>query len=232
MSHFNPQPPARNQSLSPQIGGNEKAWCLWGTSVDVARNVALPIGTFVDSTARVITHESPEYRSLALQVTGEDYQPNPNDVVTPIAFVNVRVGVGGESFERLVQVGPPGIVLAVPAGVVYADVVRFNNTNRTKIHGRISNGLRSVGSLCEWYTVPAGSAVLVPFQPFASSFKATNFTGATIAGEVVTSWYTFNLAGPASFQGPFPQVSRGIELAETGGVTDAQVLIEWQIEGA
>lgn len=229
MSRFMPQTPAPGQSLSPQIGGSVKAWCLWGTSLDVQHNASQPVGTIVTTNARVLTHESPEFRSLALQLTGDVFGPDDS---TPRAWVDVRVGVGGEVFSRTVEVGPPGVVLAVPAGVVYAEVVRYNNTLNTKIHGRISSGVRSVGALTEWYSVPAGSQVFVPFQPFASSFRAQNFTAAVIAGEVVTPWYTFALAGPASFQGPFPQGSLGINLAETGGVADAEVVIEWQIEGA
>ena len=227
-----PQPNAPGQQRSPTLSdSSEKAWCLWGTRVQFQRTPDPP-GTFVNGKVRVVNHESPEYRALALQVLGDDLNPAPAGPNVPIAEVLVSVGVGGETFDRIIQVGPVGLALAIPAGRVYCDVQRHNNAVNGAIKGRISQGLAIPGGVVEYYQVPANGTIVVPAQPFSVNVSVQQFiAGASVTGDIITPWYTFTIAGAGFFGGQWPQQSRSIEFTETNGVA-AELLINWQVVSA
>ena len=226
MSRFLPQP---DPSRSPQLGGDAPAWCLWGTSIEVSQDLSQAPGALVRANGRVVNHQSPEYRVLVVQLVGADFPAAPDPIV-PLASVKITTGVSGATFERVVQVGPVGVAVSLPAGRIYADLVSYNNLPGCRLQARLSHGLAIPGGWLETYFVPAGGQIFIPAQPFAQAVAIQQVTTGTVAYEVVP-WLTATVVGNGNFGTSIPQITRGIEATETGGLVGANLLVQWQTGG-
>lgn len=221
--------PGQNPSGSPKQDASNSypVQLAWGTAVQLRKNPAVAAGTVVSSGSRVVSHESPEYRFLSLQLQGPDEAS-----VVPLGRVKVSVGVSGAAFERIVQVGVVGVSLGIPASRVYVDMVEYNNTDKCSIVAKVSHGIVVPTGFVETYTIPALASLLVPIPPFAQAVQIQQWiAGASIDAELVTPWLTTTIAGIASGFLPVVQNTRGLELSETLGVA-AQVTLSWQLGGS
>lgn len=221
-----------NQDGSPTLqDASMAARVLYGTSVQLQRDLSQPIGAIVPARARVLSHESPEYRTLSLILQGDDVAGAPP--IVPLAQVQIDVGVAGTSFSRVVQVGPTGVQVALPAGRLYVQGIAFNNTQNTSLVAKTSHGLGIPTGLVEWFTIDPGSQIFVPVQPFSSNWQLQQFVaGVTIDYEIIDPWYAGSIVGPGTAGGMWPQQSRGISITHAAGANPAQLLVQWQLGGA
>lgn len=222
--------PGKNPSGSPKQDASNSypVQLAWGTAVQLRKNPAVAAGTMIPSGSRVVSHESPEYRFLSLQLQGPD-----EGAVVPLGRVKVSVGVSGAAFERLVQVGVVGVSLGIPASRVYVDMVEFNNTDKCSVVAKVSHGIVVPTGFVETYTIPVGSSLVVPVPPFAQAVQIQNWiAAATVGAELINPWLSTTIAGIASGFLPAVQNTRGLNLTETGGVANAEVTLSWQLGGS